>query len=256
MILSFEGKLLDPAQATVPVTSEAVTFGRGVFETFLAVEQKVFLLDRHWERFLSTSQAVGLRPPEPGKLREWLLGLLQAAGPGNFRVKVLGLPEGVYLFAFPWDEAAPQGWRLFTHQGNRGLAAYKTTSYLEPLLALEAAKTKGGDEALLVNHHGAIYEGSRTNFYWVQNGKVHSKKRAVLPGIVRDFLAQEAPGGIKWGNLSIEELPGIEGAFVTNALRGLVEVTHINGDAVPHSPVTQEWKSWLEQKRFELAQKP
>ncbi|OGG99151.1 MAG: hypothetical protein A2600_05085 [Candidatus Lambdaproteobacteria bacterium RIFOXYD1_FULL_56_27] len=256
MILSFEGKRVEPSQATISVTSEAVTFGRGVFETFLAVEQKVFLLDRHLIRFLGTLQAVGLKVPPERDLRTWLSALLGDAGPGDFRVKLLGLPEGVYLFAFPWREPAPEGWRLFIHQGNRGLAAYKTTSYLEPLLALEAAQAKGGDEALLVNHHGAIYEGSRTNFYWVQNGKVYSKKRAVLPGIIRDFLSQEAPGGLKWGNLSVEELPGIEGAFVTNALRGLVEVIQINSEAVPQSPLSQEWKSWLEQKRFDLAQKP
>jgi len=242
----------------LPLTSDSVQFGRGVFESFASLKDgRVFLLERHLERLIAGLETTRI-PRRPGRvqLRGWLADLLAEAPEGPQRLKIMAFAEGVWLSATPLEPDLTGAWLLLSHLGNRSLSGIKATAYLESLLAWENVREKGGNEALLCNHHGIIYEGSRTNFFWILNGKIWTKEEGVLPGTVRGFLLEDAPTGIHLGTLKLRELGGLEGAFVTNSVLGIKEVNQIDQIKIPKNSLVSELQSWFDQQRQKLAQKP
>lgn len=256
MTILHNGKLVENPQ--ISLSSPAVLFGRGAFESFVTLEGgRIFNLSAHLHRLQGAMKALGLgNYPGDQTLRVWLKALLEAHGDAACKVKVLALPEGLYLFADAVPTYPNEPLRLITHKGNRGLWQWKSTSYLESLLAFEVAQEAGADEALLVNHHGTIYEGSRSNFLWIQGGKLRSKKRGVLPGTTRDFLAQQAPLGFHWETLHLDDLGLIDGALVSNAGRGLALVGQIDETKISICESANNLISWFNESREQLAEAP
>ncbi|MDT8446510.1 MAG: aminotransferase class IV [bacterium] len=256
MSVLFNGQWLENPQ--ISLHSEAVLFGRGLFESFVSLEGgRVFNLEGHLARFLPGMEALGVgRGATETQIRAWLRELLQSEAGAARRVKLLALPEGLFLFAGPVPEYKAGPLKLVTYKGNRGLWRYKSTAYLEALLAFEAAQQAGGDEALLTNHHGTIYEGSRSSFLWIKDGKLRSKRRGVLPGTTCSFLSEAAPLPFHWETLELDQLPEVEGALVASAGRGLAEVGEVDGVALACSPQTAELIHWFAQQREERAKTP
>jgi len=250
MIISYQGRIVAPDEAHIPITSTSLQFGQGVFESFLITEGKAFQLQEHLQRFIGSSLAVKLPYTfTPSELTGWVASAFHAAPSPVSRVKVLGTSEGVWVLCQPIDPVSSAPWKLQSYQGRRSLAEIKSTSYLECLLAHQNAVEAGADEALLCNHHGKIYEGSRSNFYWIAQGRLRSKNRGVLPGITREFIAKNHPGGIHWEGLNIDQLEHIQGAMVSNAVRGLIPVCQIDQHPIPVSDQVNEVCSWFNQER-------
>jgi len=256
MIIHLEGK---PVQgAALPLTSDGVQFGRGVFETLASLEDgRVFLLERHLTRLTEGMKAARItRRLIHDEVKTWLRAILKEAGPGPKRVKIMAFSEGIWLSAVDLPKPEKGPWKLMSHQGPRGLFALKATAYLESLLAWEQAREQGCQEALLCNHHGAIYEGSRSNFFWIEQGKLYTKEQGVLPGTVRGFLIGQSPMGLHYGSLRTDQLDRIEGAFATNATMGIMPVSLIDHYAIPLSPQIDELRDWLLTERQRLAEAP
>jgi len=250
MILSFNGQITDPQDAKISVTSETVMFGKGVFESFIVEAGQAFLLDPHLDRFLAGLQTTNLNlPVTKTQLHQWIKSLYLAQPSEVLRFKVMGTCEGVWIFSNVMEQLRHEPWVLRSYKGHRSLAAIKSTSYLECLLAHEQATGQGADEALLCNHHGMIYEGSRSNFYWLAGGKLRSKKRGVLPGVTREFIAINHPGGIHWESLQLSLVHQIEGAFVSNGIRGLLPVSQIDDVLIPVTDAAKELCHWFAEAR-------
>ncbi len=165
-----------------------------------------FEFDRHLAR--NQIHALCFELEEPAKVR--LLASRHGetaleAGPmpaaPNTPCKVIALPN-------PID---PSDWRL----------RHKTTdrSFYED--ALEAAKSMGAAEAILVGEDGLVTEGSYTNVFVEHDGVLLTPPTSLglLPGVFRAFLIEKERA--REAELTLEDLA--DGFQLGNAVRGLFQ---------------------------------
>ena len=105
---------------------------------------------------------------------------------------------------------------------------------MENILARMAAIAAGCDEAILLNEHGYLAEGSTTNIFLASNGELitPSSESGVLPGITREAVLEIArAANIKTLERQVElkELIEAEEAFVTNSILELMPLTCFDG---------------------------
>lgn len=90
-------------------------------------------------------------------------------------------------------------------------------------------------ERLLLGSEGEILEGSSSNFFAIVDGVLRTTRDGVLQGVTQRFclrLAEEAGLPTEERPVRMEELPGLEEAFLTSSSRGIVPIVSIEGQAV------------------------
>jgi branched-subunit amino acid aminotransferase/4-amino-4-deoxychorismate lyase len=114
---------------------------------------------------------------------------------------------------------------------------HKTLAYVENLIARDLASAAGADEAIRLDADGFVAEGSSSNVFVVEGEDAFTPPlgNGVLPGITRAHVL--ALGG-RERQITVEELRAADEVFVTSAIRGVVAVTRIDGDARAAGPVT------------------
>ena len=119
----------------------------------------------------------------------------------------LPVPARVALLALP---VASNDWRLHNKTSDRGF-------YEEALVVARAA---GADEAVFLDETGLVTEGSFTNLFVEQAGKLLTPPAALglLPGVLRASLLAE--GRAVEAELRMGDLE--RGFWIGNALRGLI----------------------------------
>jgi para-aminobenzoate synthetase/4-amino-4-deoxychorismate lyase len=108
------------------------------------------------------------------------------------------------------------------------LAGLKSISYQVHRLALRKAEASGAWEILLLNEHGRLVEGSRTNIALVLDGKVFTppESEGCLPGTVRRRLLER--GTVKERTLTVDDLARAEAILLMNSLIGVLPVSQID----------------------------
>lgn len=266
-----DGRVLDAADARVPVTDHGLLYGDGVFEGIRAFGGRVFRLADHLARLRVSAAAIGLAPPrDEAGLRELVLATLRALGRDDAYVRLvvtrgegaLGVDPStcsqprVFCIAaeaaiFPADKLAA-GLDLVTVSWRRpGLDVIdprvKSLNYLNNALAKQEARGRGADEALLLNAAGTVAEASVANLF-VLNGRTLATPPPTdgcLEGITRRTVLELASGlGVAAGerSLSRTDLLGADEVFLTGTGAGIVPVRSLDGQAIgvgPPFPVTR-----------------
>jgi len=210
-----DGNMVPWEDATVHVLTHALHYGTGVFEGIRAYDTgsgtAVFRLTDHMERLQRSAKAYHISlewsVEDLAKASKELLaanGLeacyvrplvfleLGAVGlnPANARVRttIITWRWGAYL----GEEGIRNGirtkvssWRRFS--GEAFPNAKATGTYINSILAKMEAVRAGYDEAIMLNGHGDVSEGSGENVFIVKDGKVLSPpiSAGCLDGITR-----------------------------------------------------------------------
>ncbi|HEC10817.1 MAG TPA: 4-amino-4-deoxychorismate lyase, partial [Acidimicrobiales bacterium] len=112
--------------------------------------------------------------------------------------------------------------------------------YAENVVALAAAARSGADEALLLNNRGELCEGTGSNIFVVQGGRIRTPplSSGCLAGITRELVGElveveEAP-------LTPVDLDRAEEVFITSSTRDVQPVASVDGRLYPgrSGPVT------------------
>ena len=114
------------------------------------------------------------------------------------------------------------------------VAGAKTISYAENVVALARAHERGADEALFANTVGALCEGTGTNVFVVQGGRVRTPSLATgcLAGITRE-LVLELIDVEETDALTLDDLRGADEAFLTSSTRDVHPIASVDGAAAP-----------------------
>jgi branched-subunit amino acid aminotransferase/4-amino-4-deoxychorismate lyase len=93
------------------------------------------------------------------------------------------------------------------------------------------------DEALLLNEHGYLCEGSTSNVFLVRDSCLHSpsEKSGCLAGITRGAVTEIAAGlgiGVVQREVRLEELFEADEVFVTNSVIEVMPLTRVDGKRV------------------------
>jgi branched-chain amino acid aminotransferase len=283
--LWIDGELVPWAEATVHVLSHSLQRGSLVFD-YLSVHETplgpaVFRLDEHVERFVRSTELVGLPLAQSAAaLRAAVLETVRA-NPGSSSVKMSAYLPSIEVDVVPVDDhvtvaiaaydpgadilARKSGevprfrptLRLWLEKERRNrrpdiLApqAKVAANYASPMTAKWAARRQGYDEILLVDEHGFLAEGPTTNFFLVdREGLIHTPpEHTVLHGVTRRSVMEiAAHDGLKVHEepLTPEALDGAAEAFLTGTTAGVWPVESVDGKPIGErapGPVTSELK--------------
>lgn len=247
-ITMLDGKLVPPSRAVISVFDNSLLYAEGLFETCLAVDERVVFLSEHLKRLYRGATLTDMTMPVNRKtLRDWF-GRIAAKHPARIKKIRLTLTAGE---AARW--AGKQGRpRLIlsaaehiipTHPYSLHVSEYpidegsvfrriKTISYALHAAALKKAEKMGCDDALLLNRNNQIAEVTSANIFWLKGGSVFTPalEDGCLEGVTRGRVLAE----VKKLELTVIEktdsLPGLLAAdevFVSSSLKLIAPVSMI-----------------------------
>lgn len=249
-----DGALHQHETISVSPKNRGLTLGDGLFETILAVNRVALWRDQHLARLKASAQILGISFPADEITTA--LDALLAAGGENPHVLRLTLTRGatarglggaskepvVIATLDPFDtRLIGQPATLITSRFRRSTssiaATHKTLSYADNIAAAREADGAGADDALLLNTDGRVACTTIANIFVVMGKRLITPARseAILPGIIRSVVLAEAKAlGFTAEETTInpEQLLDADAVFLTNSLRLVRPVTHIDGNAM------------------------
>lgn len=234
-----DGQRVDEGPA-IAALDHGVTVGDGVFETAKIADGQVFARTRHHDRMDRSLAGLGLPPLDRDRVDEGIAAVL-ADGPiafGRLRYTLTGgrgplgsdrldgpmtyiVTAGEQPRPEPVTSVAVVPWIRNERAATVGL---KTTSYAENVVALAAAKSLGGSEAIFANGAGELCEGTGSNIFVVRDGVIYTPplQAGPLAGITRALTIEwcrEEGLDVREERMPISALAEIDEAFLTSSTR-------------------------------------
>jgi len=270
-----DGRVVDGADATIPVTDHGLLYGDGIFEGIRVYGRRVFRLEAHMARFSASAKALAL--DLPGGIRatrqivletardfgadEAYIRLLATRGDGPLGIDPTTCPEPRLIciidrIAVYPEEKQRTGVDLLTSSLRRPAPdvldpRVKSLNYLNNALAKLEAKQRGADEALLLNAAGMIAEAAVANLFVVRDGELLTPLATdgALEGITRATVMELAAslGFAVWEKtIGRFDLFAADEAFLTGSGAGIVPIRSLDnrtiGDGTP-GPVYEKLRS-------------
>jgi branched-subunit amino acid aminotransferase/4-amino-4-deoxychorismate lyase len=205
----------------------------GLIETMRVKEGRVPWLGRHLARLKASLAALGA--PEPsGDLAE-LVRLAAGTGDRVVRLQLIaGHPEITTR-----DVSAQQPLNVVVAGEVHQPYPHKTTRREQFGRALADARRVGAHDAVLVSADGFVAEGTAWNLFWWDDGSLCTPAQdlGILPGLGRQRVMELTD--VKEARVPVAALTG-RSLFLTNAVRGIVEIGVFAGTPVPRDPRTAE----------------
>ena len=109
------------------------------------------------------------------------------------------------------------------------LAGVKSCNYLENLMALDEAKARGFDEAIMLNERGEVTSAVMANVFWLKDDVLYtpSLKTGCLPGTTREFVLENLE--CREVEETVDRLHSADAIFLTSAGLGVFQVTEFDG---------------------------
>jgi branched-subunit amino acid aminotransferase/4-amino-4-deoxychorismate lyase len=247
-LIYYNDQIIDAADARVAPTAGGLLYGWGVFTTLRICDGKAFAFDRHWKRLINHAERAHLEPAldlkqasralekliDSNKVKEGRARLTLLRGDvGSWRVD----PGRETEFLIFTSLEAPRAradltltlspYRILS---TALLAGVKQTAMLENLFALEEARSRDFNEAVLLNERGEIVSATAANIFWVQGDEVFTPSLATgcVSGITRHFIHEITT---RWnlhlveGSFPVQRLLDAREVFLTSTAR---EVTIVS----------------------------
>jgi branched-subunit amino acid aminotransferase/4-amino-4-deoxychorismate lyase len=208
----------------------------GLIETMRVRNGRLPWLARHLARLRASVAALGLAEP-----REDVLNLARTASGAGDRVVRLELRDRQVELSTR-DLNTERAVAVVISDELHRPYPHKTTQREQFGRSLTNARRQGAHDALLVTADGYVAEGTSWNVFWWDNGALctPAEELGVLPGIGRSRVMELI--GVKEERVSVATLAG-RSLFLTNAVRGIVEIGSLQGAPVPSDPRTAELSS-------------
>lgn len=247
----------------VPFDDRGLTVGDGLFETILAQDGDLVWWDAHVARLIAGCGVMGLPSPEPHALETAARAALDEADLSGARAAVRltwtagsggrGLDRSAVMAPRLIATASPAALavtpvRLTISEVRRNegspLSRLKTLSYGDNVLARTRARTRGADEAVMLNNRGELACAAAANLFWETDGRLQtpSLECGVLDGIARaQVLAAVARMGIETVEVAAQAsaLKDARAVFLTNSLIGVRPVSACDDVTYAPSPLAE-----------------
>ena len=217
------GRILDWADATIHVMSHVVHYGTGFFEGIRCYDttrgRAVFRLEAHLRRFCDAFNVYGMEQPYTrDQFREAILEVVRVNefracyirpvayyGYGTLGVYPTNCPVEVAVGAWPWGaylggDALETGIKVMISSWTKYHSSMLPTigkgcgQYMNSYLSVSDARSKGYQEAILLDKYGDVSEGSGENIFIVRGGTIYTNdpSSSILLGITRGAVIQIA----------------------------------------------------------------
>ena len=268
------GEFVAWEDAKVHVLTHCLHYGTGVFEGIRCYETDsgpaVFRHAEHLERLELSSKLYYMDLPfTRDQIREATHELIARSGFGSCYIRPLVFRGAGPMGLFPLDnpvEIAIAVWEWGAYLGEEGqrngiratMSSWRRISpdsliphakasgqYLNSVLAKVAATKAGYEEAILLDDHGYVCEGTGENVFVVRDGKIITpcQTNGILDGINRKSvmeIARDLGYELVERNIARAELLLADEIFLTGTAAELVPVREIDGIEIgPPGPVTR-----------------
>lgn len=208
----------------------------GLIETMGVRDGRLPWLGRHLARLSASVAALGLEPPSAD-----IADLARIAAGSGDRVVRLELRDG-HVEVSSRDVPEQRAVALVVSDEPYQPYLHKTTRREQFGRALANARRTGAHDALLVTTDGYVTEGTAWSVFWWDNGNVFtpSHELGILPGIGRSRIMELTE--VTEARMRVPDLAG-RSLFLVNAVRGIVEISRLQGEPVPRDPRTVELSS-------------
>ena len=256
------GRAIAWQNATTHVSAHALHYGSGVFEGIRCYETAdgaaVFRLDAHLDRLYSSAEIYGITIPftreeladgvneivRLNNFRSCYVRPICYLGSGSLAVHPGNNPVEVVILAWPWApylgvEGLKHGvrvtvspWRKFQSR-MMPTTAKACGQYLNSMLAVRDAVSRGYAEALLLDAEGHLAEGSGENLFIVRDGKLltNDESHSILLGITREAvikIAIDLGYEVEIRALELEDLVSADEAFFTGTAAEVTPIREVD----------------------------
>jgi len=254
-------KFVPQEEAVVSVFDHGFLYGDGVYETLRAYRGRVFQLAEHLARLERSASRIQLHLPvslerltdlvreslSRNQLQEAYLRITVSRGAGEIGLDpALCKSPTLVIIAKPFqpypESLYADGVSVIVAKTRRNLPEalppqVKSLNFLNNILAKMEAKAAGAHEALMLNHQDELTEGTTSNMFVVQRGRVRTPavECGILNGITRGLVLQLASElGIpsEETRLTVDDLLRADECFLTNTTQEVLPVTRVNGTMI------------------------
>lgn len=244
----------------IPDDDRGFLLGDGLFETVFYEDGELRDWPQHTARLIAACAVIGLPAPDADELTAAALSAIGAANLGASRAVVrlswsggagrgLDRPEPVIprlsVIAGPAPER-PLAMTLATVSVGRNetspLSRVKSLSYMDNIMARREARAAGADEALMLNTRDEVACAASANIFWKRDGRLFTPALScgVLDGIIRARVIS-ACGPVEEVCAYRGELETADAIFLTNSVFGVVDVSSLDGRALPQQEGQSIW---------------
>jgi branched-chain amino acid aminotransferase len=256
-LIYFNGKFVKKQDARTSVYDHGFLYGDGVFEGIRAYNGRVFRLDGHLDRMYDSAKAIDLKIPlskeemkkaiietlKKNGLKDAYIRPIVTRGDGDLGLDPRKCPvPNIFIITQEWGA-------MYGDLYEKGLTAVtvgirrnapealppniKSLNYLNNILAKIEANVKGGDEAIMIDVHGNVSEGSGDNIFVVKNGIILTPPALNnLRGITRAAaieLAIKDRIPVSETNMGLFDIYTADEVFVTGTAAEIAPVTKVDG---------------------------
>ena len=260
----FNGKLVPWGDAKVHVLAHGLHYGTGVFEGMrcyaTADGPAVFRLDAHLERMLKSAELYELPIPYSREaLADATLELIRSNGLDSAYIRPIAFfdaatlsvwtkecPVTVAIAAFPtgsYHANAANGVRVtissIRKYDNSAIPAWGKAcgQYINSVRAVQEAQRRGYDEALLLNSHGQLAEGSGENVFLVKDGTLvtNDLDASILMGVTRASILEIASDlaiPTRVSPISVEDVLSADELFFSGTAAEVTAIREVDGRVI------------------------
>ncbi|MFW6050214.1 MAG: aminotransferase class IV [Myxococcota bacterium] len=256
-----DGQPMSEAEATVSVFDRGFLYGDSVFEVTRTYGGAPFEERAHLERLARSCARVGIPMPTTvdvlaGEIRRAVemadnpesyvrVVITRGGGPVTYDPSSARDPVRIVM-ALPVNEPPPSTYEQGIAVATVGAAlpaqaspaaGAKASNYLANLLAVQQARERGAQEAVLLSPDGAVLEGASSNVFVVRGGGIRTPGTAagILEGITRRrvlAIARREAVPVREGVFFVQDLYRADEVFITSSIREVVPVVRVDGVAV------------------------
>ena len=258
----FNGKILPWEKAKIHVMSHVLHYGSGVFEgikCYLTDKgPAIFKLPEHIDRLFLSAIKYKMKIPftkqelmqgcidmvHLNKFTECYIRPIAFYGYDTLGVHPKNCPVEVAIASFYWgaylgEEGLNSGvnitispWKKLSNDSFPP-SAKASGQYMNSLLAVQDAREKGFDEALLINHNGYIAEGSGQNIFIIKDGIIftNDQQSSILMGITRECIIKicnDLNKKVEITNLTKDMLFSADEAFFTGSASEITPIATVD----------------------------
>lgn len=271
------GEIIRWHEANTHVSAHALHYGSGVFEGMRCYETEagpaVFRMDAHLDRLYGSASVYGLQIPyHREELAAAISDLIRLNefdscyvrplcyyGSSSLGVHPARCPVEVVILTWPWaaylgDEGLQKGVRVTVspwlkfHSQMMPTTAKACGQYLNSMLAVRDAISRGFDEAILLDVDGNIAEGSGENLFLVRDGQLltNDERHSILLGITREAvlrIAEDLGYQVEIRALQLEDLLNADEAFFTGTAAEVTPIREVDDTVIGagcRGPITEQ----------------
>ena len=265
-----DGKIIDYADAKVPILTHSLQYGSGIFEGIRAYKNgsgtAVFRLDDHIRRFFETAKIYSMRLGfSEGEMAKAILQIIKLNGLDSCYIRPFafyrddgigmttsGKHVSVFIAAVPFGAYFGNGvdkgikckvssWRRINSE-ILPVRAKASGNYINSIIAENEAHASGYDEAILLSSNGYIAEGPGENIFLVKKGKLLAlgEESDILLGITRDSIikvARDEGIEVSKANAHREELYTADEVFFAGTAAEVTPIISVDGIPVGNGTV-------------------